>query len=99
MPLSAPQRFTLLARRFGFWHQQPSEKNCSQCCGGNAEKSNCATEVSKYQAKEGGTERRPDTREHSDKALRQIESAGSIGEIGNNQSGKHTQCATANAVE
>src|SRR6516164_464875 len=99
MPLSAPQRFTLLARRLGFWHQQPSEKDCSQCCGGNAEKSNCATEVCNYQAKECSTERCPNAREHSDKALRQIESAGSVREISNNQSGKYTQGATANAVK
>jgi hypothetical protein len=56
----------------------------SQCCGGNADKSNCATKVSNYQAKECSTERRANAREHSDKALRQIESAGSVREISNN---------------
>jgi hypothetical protein len=84
MPLRAPQWFTFLVGRFRFWHQQPSEKDCTQCCGGNAEKSNCAAEVSNYQAKECSTERGPNTRERPDKALGQIESTSAICEISNN---------------
>src|SRR5215472_16209754 len=99
MPLRAPQRFTLRVCRFSFWHQQPSEKDCTQCDAGNAEKTYRATEISNYQAKERGTKRRSNAREHSDKALGQIEPAGSVCEISNNQSGKHAQDATAHAVE
>jgi hypothetical protein len=90
---------TFLVPRFRFWYQQPSETDCSRCCGGNAEKSNCVTEISNDKTKESGAERRANTRERPDKALGQIESTRAICEISNDQSGQYAQGAAADAVE
>src|ERR1700730_10757425 len=87
------------ARRLGLRHPQPDDNNRAQCYAGNAEKAHRAAKMSDDDPRKCGAERRANAGERADEALGQVESAGALRNVGDDQRREHPQSSAADTVE